>query len=118
MNLHLIKKSCVLAIILLLLSGCSEQETTLIEPGTVPKKLPSTLKINRKSATYVITGIGLSGNNKVAIINNEVVVPGAEVGNGVVLKDIQPTYVTLLSGNSQYHIRPEDIQNQLDKKKD
>jgi hypothetical protein len=117
MNLYLIKKSCLLAVIPLLLSGCAEQETTTIDPGTVPKTLPTTLKIKRKSATYVITGIGLSGNNKVAIINNEVVVPGAEVGKGVVLKDIQPTYVTLLSGNSQYHLRPENIQKELDKKK-
>ena len=118
MNTHLLKKAWLITIIPLLLSGCGEQNPVSIEPGTVPKILPTTLKIKKKSAAYVITGIGISGSNKVAIINNEVVVPGEEVGKGVVLKDINPTYVTLLSGNTEYHLRPESIQNELDKKKD
>jgi hypothetical protein len=118
MNINHLKKASLIAVIPLILSGCGKQKPVAIEPGAIPETLPTTLKIKQKSAAYVITGIGLSGSNKVAIINDEVVVPGKEVGEGVVLKDINPTYVTLLSGNTEYHLRPESIQNELDKKKD
>ena len=118
MSNRLLNKTLLIMAIPLFLSGCGGNKEVIIEAGTVPKSLPSTLKIKRQSAAYVITGIGLSGSNKVAIINNEVVVPGAEISEGVILKDINPTYVTLLSGNTEYHLRPESIQNELDAKKD
>ena len=65
MNTLLIIKAGLIAAFPLLLSGCGEQETMIIEPGTVPKTLPSTLKIKREATTYVITGIGFSGSNDV-----------------------------------------------------
>jgi hypothetical protein len=118
MKLFLLKNLWIIVAIPLFLTGCDEKpETIVIIPGETPKTLPATVTIKRDSEAYVITGIGLSGSNKVAIINDEVVVPGVEVGEGMVLKDIHPTYVTLVMGNTEYHLRPKSIQNELDEKK-
>ena len=122
MNIKPLRKALFIAGIPLFLASCGDrpqeasQEMDTI-PSVAPKVLPDTLKIKRHSKTYVITGIGLSGSNKVAIINNEVVQPGMEIDPGVVLKDVQPTYAILLAGNTQHLIRPENIQAELDQKK-
>jgi hypothetical protein len=75
--------------------------------------LPDTLKVKRLSKTYVITGIGLSGTNKVAIINNQVLKPGEELDQGVILVDVQETYAVILVGTVEHRIRPEDIQKKM-----
>ncbi len=69
------------------------------------------------SKTYVITGIGISDTKKVAIINGVAITSGKEIGPGVVLKDVQPTYAVIVHGNTEYLLRPENIQSELDKKK-
>lgn len=116
-----------LAFIPLFLAGCGEkvqQKTSSETPSPAPTPsapapdvLPDSLKVERLAKTYVITGIGLSGNTKVAIINNQVLKPGMEIDPGVVLKDVQSTYATILIGNTEHRIRPESIQNELDNKK-
>ncbi len=85
--------------------------------GETPTALPDTLKVKRLSKTYVITGIGVSGSNSVAIINNQVLKPGMEIDPGVILKNIRPTYATILHGNTEYFLRPVNIQTEMDKKK-
>jgi hypothetical protein len=111
------------ACLTLLIAGCggdSDQGAALdteFDPANAPEVLPATLEINNQKKTYVISGIGLSGSNKVAIINNEVVQPGAAIDNGVILKDVQPTYAIIVVSGKQYLLRPEDIQRQMDKQK-
>ena len=115
---------CALAV----LAGCTDEEAAAPEKETVvvskqkstattPEVLPSILKVNRQEKTYVITGIGLKGSNKVAIINNTVLKPGEEIDDGVVLEDIQPTLAIIRVGNTRHLLRPQDIQRELDKKK-
>lgn len=111
---------------LLLLQGCgkdsdpdgqaSAQSSSATDPAALAV-LPSSLKIDREEKTYVITGIGLRGSNTVAIINGSVVIPGEEIDPGVVLEEIQPTYAIIRAGQTKYLIRPEDIQRELDKKR-
>jgi hypothetical protein len=102
----------------LLLCSCADDSgQKMPEDGTIPAIVNNTLKIRKAKKTYVITGIGSSGTNKVAIINNEILTPGKEIDPGVVLLDIQPTYAVIGHGNSKYLLRPEDIQAELDKKK-
>jgi hypothetical protein len=84
---------------------------------STPAVLPSILKIKRESKTYVITGIGLKGSTKVAIINDKVVSPGEEIDPGVFVKEVQPTYAIIVVGSKEHLLRPEDIQRELDKKK-
>lgn len=125
MNAKALQKQ-VLAVICasLFLAGCGKrpeetpQDAVQVQPPSkTPTVLPNILKVKRDSKTYVITGIGLSGTNKVAIINNQVLKPGKEIDPGVVLKDVQPTYAIIVVGNTQHLIRPEDIQRELDKKR-
>ena len=122
MNAYPIKKVLITLGIALLLAGCGdtppdEPQASERKPSAIPKLLPDTLKVKRSSKTYVITGIGLGGSNKVAIINNKVIKRGMEIDPGVVLKDVQSTYATIRFGNTDYLIRPENIQSELDKKK-
>ncbi|MCF7817973.1 MAG: general secretion pathway protein GspB [Kiritimatiellales bacterium] len=126
MNTKPPRKGLLVAGIALLLASCGKApETTKPEtppaqghkPSATPDVLPNTLTVKRLAKTYVITGIGLGGTNKVAIINNQVIKPGAEIDPGVVLKDVQPTYAIILYGNTEHLLRPEDIQRELDKKK-
>jgi hypothetical protein len=111
----IIQKTLLTAGIALLLASCGEKA-----PGSTTSSsldsLPDTLKIKRLSKTYVITGIGVSGSNRVAIINDQVVTPGIEIDSGVVIKEIHPTYATLNVGGKEHLLRPEDIQRKLDKK--
>ncbi len=117
MNIKPLRTALFILLIPLFLGGCSgkKEDVEKIPSGT-PSVLPNTLEIKRLSKTYVITGIGLSGSNKVAIINNQVVIPGEEIGQGVLLQDVHPTYATILFENSEYQLRPETIQNELDQK--
>lgn len=118
MNGNKISKIFLILGATLLLAGCGqkgEQEQSL-EPGEVPAVLSDTLQVKRSSKTYVINGIGISGSNTVAIINNEVVVPGAELDPGVELESIHPTYASILIDGRKHMIRPESIQKELDKK--
>jgi hypothetical protein len=39
-----------------------------------------------------------------------------QIDSGVVLKEIQPSYATILVGTEEHRIRPETIQNELNKK--
>ena len=118
MNVKRVRNALLIAGIPLFIASCGgDASKEKAGDGTTPATLPDTLKVRKLSKTYVITGIGLSGSNKVAIINNQVVTPGMEIGSGVVLKDVQPTYATILHGNTEYLLRPENIQNELDKKK-
>ncbi len=123
MTAYPIKKALAIAAIPLLLQGCGDKpkasappEPQAANPAAPPKVLPSTLKVKRQSKTYLITGIGMGGTNSVAIINDQVVTPGMEIDSGVVLKEIHPTYATIAIGNSEYLLRPESIQNELDRK--
>ncbi len=113
MNLKTVKKTVLVALIPLLLSGCGGNDGN----GSVDQ-LPNTLKVDRKSKTYIITGIGLSDTKKVAIINDVAITVGDEIDDGVLLKDVQATYVVVLVGATEYRLRPENIQNELDGKKD
>lgn len=108
-NMERILKALFVAAIAFHLSGCGERAAT--------DSLPDTLKVKRLSKTYVITGLGLSGSNKVAIINGVVLQPGVELDPGVVLKDVQPTYAVILLGNTEHRLRPENIQNELNQQK-
>ena len=112
MNLKIKKTALLIATVSLFMAGCGGwgSEKNL-------NSLPDTLKVKKLSKTYVITGIGERGTNRVAIINDEVVTLGMELDPGVVLKDIQLTYAVIVHGNSEYLIRPENIQNELDEKK-
>ncbi len=112
MNLKTIKKSLLVTLIPLLLSGCGGTGG-----GGNMDHLPNTLKVDRKSKTYVITGIGLSDSKKVAIINDVAVTVGDEIDPSVLLKDVQETYVVILIGATEYRLRPENIQNELNEKK-
>lgn len=124
MNVKLLRNVLFFAGISLLIASCGgdtpkealkEGETPSALPK-IPSALPDTLKVKRLSKTYVITGIGLSKSNKVAIINNQVVMMGVEIDPGVVLEDVQPTYAIILEGNTKHLLRPEDLQYELDKK--
>lgn len=112
MNLKTAKKNVLVALVPLLLSGCGGNNGN----GSMDR-LPNTLKVDRKSKTYVITGIGLSDTKKVAIINDVAITVGNEIDTGVLLKDVQATYVVVLVGATEYRLRPENIQNVLDEKK-
>ena len=120
-----LKQVLFLACLVLLVSGCSRDEpqpetpakTAAPPPAGDPDVLPDTLKIKRGETTYVITGIGLKAETKVAIINNKVVKPGEEIDTGVVLEDVQPTYAIIRVGNTKHLLRPEDIQREMDGKK-
>ena len=111
MKLKILRKALLLATILLFMVGCGGKDA-----GKNRDTLPDTLKVKQLSKTYVITGIGVGGTNKVAIINDDVVTPGSELDPGVVLKDVHPTYAVILHGNTEHLIRPENIQNELDEK--
>ena len=112
MNLKIARTTLLIASISLFMVGCGGRDSK-----TNMNSLPDTLKVKQLSKTYVITGIGERGTNRVAIINDEVVTLGMELDPGVVLKDIQLTYAVIIHGNSEYLIRPENIQNELDEKK-
>ncbi len=114
MNAKSLKNILLLMGIPLLIASCGGEPP---DTGSTPATLPNILKVKRISKTYVISGIGTSGSNTVAIINDQVVTPGMELDPGVVLKDVQPTYATILFGNKEYQIRPENIQSEMDKKK-
>lgn len=112
MNLKRARNTLLVAAIALFMAGCGGRASE-----TSMDSLPDTLKVKQLSKTYIITGIGERGTNRVAIINDEVVTPGMELDPGVVLKDIQLTYAVILHGNTEYLLRPENIQNELDEKK-
>ena len=112
MNLKTAQKTLLVALLPLFLSGCGGQDGD----GNMDR-LPSSLKVDRQSKTYVITGIGLSDTKKVAIINDVAVTAGEEIDDGVLLKDVQETYVVVLIGTTEHRLRPENIQNELDEKK-
>ena len=112
MNPNQIKNTLLISVITLLMAGCGGTGSE----GNLDT-LPDTLKVKQLSKTYVITGIGLRGSNKVAIINDVVVTPGMELDPGVVLKDVQPTYAVILHGNTEHLLRPENIQSELNEKK-
>jgi len=114
MNAKSLKNILLLMGIPLLIASCGGEPP---EAGSTPSSLPNILKVKRISKTYVISGIGTRGSNTVAIINDQVVKPGMELDPGVVLKDVRPTYATILFGNTEYLIRPENIQSEMDKKK-
>jgi hypothetical protein len=121
MNIKPLKRALFVLGMPMFLSGCGDgrQEApsaTPINPTVAPEVLPNTLKVKLRSKTYEITGIGVGGSNRVAIINNQVLKPGMEIDPGVVLKEIQPTYATILIGKKEYQLRPEDIQREMDKK--
>ena len=109
----------IIACVSVFLTGCgdSQKEAAGMDSSGVPSVLPDTLKIKRSKTTYVITGIGTGGTNKVAIINNQVLKLGKEIAPGVVLVDVQPTYVTILAGNTRHLLRPGDMQRKIDKKR-
>ncbi len=115
MNLKTLKNALLLAAIPLLIAGC-EDKAPPKEEG-IPQTIPSTLKVKRMSKTYVITGFGLSNTKTVAIINGEAITAGEEIDDGVLLKDVYPTYAVILIGNTEHLLRPEYIQSELDKKK-
>jgi hypothetical protein len=121
MNPKLLKILGILSLGALLLAGCGKKKEAPEKPAAtdaegVPITLPDTLTVKRNSKTYVITGIGLSKDKKVAIINNEVVERGNEIDPGVILADVQPTYAVIQIGNTTHLIRPEAIQQQLNKR--
>jgi len=118
MSVKRIRNALLLAGISLCIASCGG-DASKEEPvdGKTPATLPDTLKVRKLSKTYVITGIGLSGSNKVAIINNQVVAQGMEIDPGVILKDVQSTYATILHGNTEHQLRPGNIQNELNQKK-
>jgi len=121
MDIKPLKKFLLLATIPLLLSGCGKKESpegTESPQDSALEALPDTLKIKKCPNTYIITGIGSSGVQNAAIINNQLLTPGTEIDPGVVLSKIYPTYVIIIHENTEYLIRPEDIQNELDEKKD
>lgn len=109
----------------LLLSGCgrdtSDTQTESGQTGALSSAalevLPHTLKLKRQEKSYVITGIGMKGETRMAIINDKVVKPGQEIDTGVVLEDVQSTYAIIRVGNTRHLLRPEDIQRELDEKK-
>ncbi len=118
MNAKPLKQALIIACIPLFLASCGgDASKEAPNDGKAPTALPNTLKVKRLSKTYVITGIGLRGSNKVAIINSQVVTPGMEVDPGVVLEDVQPTYAIILVGNTKHLLRPEGIQTEMDKEK-
>jgi len=118
MNVKSLRNVLFFVGISLLIASCGDDTPKeVLKEGETPVALPDTLKVKRLSKTYVITGIGLSNSNKVAIINNQVVMPGIEIDPGVVLEDVQPTYAIILVGNTKHLLRPEGIQHELDKKK-
>lgn len=108
-----LQKALLTAGIALLLASCGKEAPESSAAST--DNLPDTLKVKRLSKTYVITGIGVRGSNKVAIINNVVVKPGDEIDPGVTLEEVQSTYAIILVGNKEHLLRPQDIQRQLDK---
>jgi len=118
MNVKSLKNVLLFAGISLLVASCGDNTPKEeLKEGKTPAALPNTLKVKRLSKTYVITGIGLSNSNKVAIINNQIVTMGMEIDPGVVLEDVQPTYAIILVENTKHLLRPEGIQSELDKKK-
>ena len=120
MNTKSLKSILIFACASLFLASCGEPQEEAarpeIQPSGTPRVLPDTLKIKSHKKPYVITGIGVSGSNKVAIINNQVLQPGMDVAPGVVLEDVQSTYAIIVAGNAKHLIRPGDIQRELDKK--
>ncbi len=62
-----------------------------------PKKL--------KSQNLVLNGILISGGNKYALINNNIVREGDKLGDAVVLQ-INEEYVELKSGTSRFKLKP------------
>lgn len=94
----------------------TQQEEPLTE-SQAPAVLPDTLKVKRFSKTYVITGIGVRGTNSVAIINNQILSQGEEIDPGVILKNIYPTYACIVHENKEHLLRPENIQNEMGRKK-
>ena len=107
----------LMAGIALFIASCGGEAKDSPGQGRTPDALSDTLKVKQLSKTYVITGIGVSGSNSVAIINNQVFTPGMEIDPGVTLKNIHPSYATLVHGNTEHLLRPESIQNEMDKKK-
>ena len=56
----------------------------------------------------------------VYVLESDLTVPlgiSFNIDPGVVLKDVQSTYATIHFGNTDYQIRPENIQSEMDKKK-
>lgn len=112
MSVIILRKALFIVVVSLMFAGCGEKTEDSV---TTPGNLPDTLKVKRLSKSYIINGIGVCGSNKVAIINNEVVQPGAEIDPGVTLEEVQSTYAIILVGNQKHMLRPEDIQRELDK---
>ena len=112
MKLKILRNALLIAVVPLFIAGCGDKVAE-INMNT----LPNILKVKQSSKTYIITGIGLKGTNKVAIINGQVVTPGMELDPGVVLKDVQSTYAVIVHGNTEHRIRPEGIQSELDQKR-
>jgi hypothetical protein len=111
-------KSLFLAIIPLVLFGCGKDSTD--DSKKVTSKsfsengyIPNTLHVTRFEGTYAITGIIKRGKHLTAIINKKIVSSGTELDPGVVLTKITPTYVVISFGNSEYLIRPTEIQKKI-----
>lgn len=77
-------------------------------------KTSEILNIDLWSKKYEVTGIGLCGTSKVAIINKKTILLGEEISDGVLLKDVSITYVTILHEGAEYLIRPKNIQALID----
>lgn len=129
------KSTCILSLlsaVFITTAGCTEKDaqekTTAVidqpaikqaivphDPKNPPKKLPDVFKVAKSTKNYLISGIGYSAKNKVAIINKHVFREGEEIDPGVYVQNIYPTYVSIMSNSQQIQIRPEAIQSKMTK---
>ena len=117
-KMKLLIQVLMIACVSMFFAGCEDsqkEEPVEVTASGAPRVLSNTLKVKGLKQTYVITGIGLSSSNKVAIINNQVLKPGRQIAPGVVLEDVQPTYAIICVGDTKHLLRPEDIQREIDK---
>jgi len=119
MNILSTGRAVVITLWCITCAGCGKKAATpepvITETAKpVPAVLPSSIKVEHNNITYVTTGLGVSESNRIAIINNEVYTIGAEVGPGIILKDIQLTYASLLVNDEEHLLRPKNLQRQLD----
>ncbi len=114
--LHRIRISTV-SLLCIACLGCNQDTQNPDNTTGTPDRLPSTLKVKHHSKTYVITGLGLSNDKRIAIINNLIVSEGSEIGPNAVVKEINLTYAGITIDGRDYLIRPESLQRELESKK-